>query len=270
MKTILVTGASSGMGYRMAHNLASAGYQVFGAARHVDRMAPLTEVGVIPLQLDVTDETSRTAAVHQLMQRAHRIDAVVNAAGYGSFGAQETVSDEEAKQQFEVNVFGLMALTRLILPYMRKQQSGRIINISSMAGRFSSPMAGWYFASKHALETLSDSLRMEVKRYGIKVILVEPGVVKSRWEAIAMQHLQTSAKGTAYEAQAQEMQHNMDHTYSSKHASDPELIAKTVQKALESKHPRARYLIGYLAKPTVWGMKLLPTAVKDWLIPKFM
>ncbi|USS85792.1 oxidoreductase [Fructilactobacillus myrtifloralis] len=270
MKTVLVTGASSGMGYQIAQRLAQTGYQVFGAARHVERMEPLAAVGVIPLQLDVTKEESRTAVVHQLMERGQRIDAVVNAAGYGSFGAQETVSDAEAKRQFEVNVFGLMALNRLILPYMRTQHAGRIINISSIAGRFSSPLAGWYFASKHALETLSDSLRMEVRSFGIQVILIEPGVVKSRWEAIAMHHLDEAVAGTVYEDQAHAFQQNMDRTYASQHASEPAIIAQTVQKALESKHPRPRYVVGYLAKPIVWLTHWLPTWLQDWLIPQLM
>ncbi|WP_429970426.1 oxidoreductase [Fructilactobacillus sp. Tb1] len=270
MKTILITGASSGMGYQTAERLAKAGYQVFGAARHVEKMEPLKQFGVTPIVMDVTDAESRKQGVQQVLKQAGKIDVLVNAAGYGSFGALENVSETEAKRQFEVNVFGLVELTKLVLPSMKQRQQGEIINISSMAGRFSSPMAGWYFASKHTVETLSDSLRMEMKRFGIEVVLIEPGVIKSSWEGIAMKHLQEASQGTDYAKQAAEMKQKMDKIYASKLASQPVLIAKTIQKAIASRHPKARYLIGFMAKPTVWMNAILPTWLMDKIIPKFM
>lgn len=270
MQTVLITGASSGMGYQTALRLAKDGYQVFGAARNVAKMKPLKEVGVIPIEMDVTDANSRKQGITEIIQQAHKIDVLVNAAGYGSFGAIENVSDEEAQRQFSVNVFGLVALTKLVLPYMKKQHSGKIINISSMAGRFSSPLGGWYFASKHALETISDSLRMEVKRFGIKVILLEPGVVQSAWEKIAMKKLQATSQGTDYDNRATIMKQHLDKIYASKFASHPELIAKTIQKIIVCKHPKSRYLIGFMAKPTVFLYAILPTWLWDKLIPHFM
>lgn len=270
MKTILITGASSGMGYQTALRLAKTGFQVFGAARNVAKMKPLKEFGVVPIEMDVTDDQSRRHGIDEVIRKAHKIDVLVNAAGYGSFGAIENVSDEEAQRQFSVNVFGLVALTKLVLPYMKQQQHGKIINISSMAGRFSSPMGGWYFASKHALETISNSLRMEVKRFGIEVVLLEPGVVQSAWEKIAMKNLQSASQGTDYEKRAATLKQHLDNIYASKFASHPELIAKTIQKIIVSKHPKLRYLIGFMAKPTVFLYACLPTWLWDKLIPHFM
>ncbi|CAJ2230825.1 hypothetical protein FSACADC3378_DKGBJENM_00299 [Fructilactobacillus sanfranciscensis] len=139
-----------------------------------------------------------------------------------------------------------------------------------MAGRFSSPMGGWYFASKHALEIISDSLRMEVKRFGIEVVLLEPGVVRSAWEKIAMKNLQSASQGTDYEKRATTLKQHLDKIYASKFASQPELIAKTIQKIIVRKHPKSRYLIGFMAKSTVFLYACLPTWLWDKLIPHFM
>lgn len=270
MKTVLITGASSGMGLQTAELLAKAGYQVFGAARHVTNLEPLKKIGVTPIIMDVTSQASMEAGVQQIINQTGKIDILINGAGYGSFGSIENVSTTEAQRQFDVNVFGLVALTKLVLPYMEKQHAGKIVNISSMAGRFSSPLAGWYFASKHALETLSDSLRMEVRRFGIKVILIEPGVVKSNWSKIAMTHLLDSSKGTKYEKAAQRMANQTNKIYASHLASQPILIAQTIKRAISTKYPRPRYLIGFMAKPTIFLNSILPTRVTDILIPKFM
>ena len=163
MKIILVTGASSGIGFDAARSLAQKGHRVYGAARRVEKMEPLRAYGVIPLRMDVTDEASMEAGVRSILEAEGRIDILVNNAGYGSFGAIENVPIEEARRQLEVNVFGLARLTQLVLPSMRAQQAGRIIDIASVAGKMNLYFGGWYHVSKFAVESLSDALRMTIR-----------------------------------------------------------------------------------------------------------
>lgn len=202
MKVILLTGASSGIGYESAEVLAKQGHKVYGAARRIEKIKELESQGIIPIKMDITDADSIKDAVKTIIEAEGRIDVLINNAGYGSYGAVEDVSIKEAKKQFEVNIFGLARLTQLVLPYMRKQKCGRIINISSMAGRVATYMGAWYHATKYALEGLSDSLRMEVKDFGIDVVLIEPGAIKTDWGFIAAEHLEESSKGGAYEDSA--------------------------------------------------------------------
>lgn len=171
----LVTGASSGIGAATARTLQSLGHVVHGAARRTDRLADLETEGVHPLALDVTDEASLQAGVAAVLEHSGRIDVLVNNAGYGSYGAIEDVDPAEAQRQFDVNVFGAMRLTQLVLPHMRAQGGGTVVNISSMGGRFHTPLGGWYHATKFALEALSDALRVEVAPFGIDVVVIEPG-----------------------------------------------------------------------------------------------
>lgn len=176
---VLLTGASSGIGYDVAPLLVRYGYTVYGAARRVEKIEELASEGVKTLILDVTDEASMEAAVQQIIDAEGRIDVLINNAGYGSYGAIEDVPIDEARRQFEVNLFGLARLTQLVLPHMRAQGSGRILNISSMAGRITSPLGAWYHATKYALEAFSDALRMEVEEFGIDVVIIEPGGIKT-------------------------------------------------------------------------------------------
>lgn len=162
-KVILLTGASSGIGYQTAESLAKEGHVVYGAVRRTEKMETLKQFGVKPMYLDVTDEESIKSVIDTIIGNEGRIDVLINNAGYGSFGAVEDVDISEAKMQFEVNLFGLARLVQLVLPHMRKQKSGRIINVSSMGGRMTSYFGGWYHATKYALEAFSDALRMEVE-----------------------------------------------------------------------------------------------------------
>ena len=167
-KVILITGASSGIGFTTAKSLAEQGYKVYGAARRVEKMEELKQYGVTPIKMDVTSEESVNEAVEQVIAAEKRIDVLVNNAGYGSYGAVEDVSIDEARRQFEVNVFGLAILTKKVLPYMRQQHSGTIINVSSMGGRLTTYFGAWYHATKYAVEAFSDALRMEVSDFGIR------------------------------------------------------------------------------------------------------
>jgi len=170
-KVALVTGASSGIGKETAKLLVQAGYTVYGAARRVDKMQDLQAIGVKLLAMDVTDDASMVSGVATLLAAENRMDVLVNNAGYGSFGALEDVPLSEARYQFEVNIFGLARLTQLLLPTMRTQRSGTIVNISSIGGKLGEPHGAWYHATKHAVEGLSDSLRMELKQFNIKVVM---------------------------------------------------------------------------------------------------
>ena len=174
-RTALVTGASSGIGEETARRLQGLGYTVYGAARRTGRLEKLAAEGVRPLAMDVTDDASMTAGIARIIEETGRIDVLINNAGYGSYGAIEDVPIDEARRQFEVNLFGLGRLVQLVTPHMRGQKSGTIINISSMGGRLTTPLGGWYHATKYAVEPLSDALRMELKPFGIDVVLVEPG-----------------------------------------------------------------------------------------------
>jgi NAD(P)-dependent dehydrogenase (short-subunit alcohol dehydrogenase family) len=261
MTKILVTGASSGMGYQIATALVQQGYQVYGAARQVTKMP----ANVIPLYLDLTDE----AAIEKMVTQMGPVDMVVNNAGYGAYGAIEDVTLAEARRQFDVNLFGLARLTQLVLPQMRVQGHGRIINIGSMGGRFTTYLGAWYHATKYALEAFTDALRMESKPFGIQVILIEPGGINTPWGQIAADHLVQSAQGGAYAQQAQKAAQQLAATYRSRWLSQPTVIANTVLKAVKRRHPRSRYLVGAGAKPLVLLHTLLPTRSFDWLMVHF-
>lgn len=266
MKIILITGASSGIGYQTAKQLALQGHKVYGAARRVNKITELQSVGVVPLALDITDSASIKTAVSTIIANEGRIDVVINNAGYGSYGAIEDVSLEEARRQFDVNLFGLAELTQEVLPYMRQQHAGRFINISSMGGRLTTYFGAWYHATKYALEAFSDALRMETKPFGIDVSLIEPGGIKTNWGLIAANHLAESAKDGAYATAAKNTAAGMKRQYSGNLMSKPQLISDTISKAVNHRRPRARYLVGFGAKPLVFLHTILPTRTFDWLV----
>ena len=243
-KVILITGASSGMGYDAAQTLARQGHRVYAAARRLELMEPLKALGVVTLRMDVTDETSMQQGVEAVIQSEGRIDVLVNNAGYGFFGAIETVPMEEARRQLEVNVFGLARLTQLVLPYMRQQGSGRIINTSSIAGKMVIYLGGWYNVTKYSVEAFSDALRMEVKPFGIDVVMIEPGAIKTDWGPIAAKHLMDSSAGTAYEATGKRWADNIDWFYHTNALSKPSVITRAISRAVNSRHPKARYCRG--------------------------
>jgi len=243
-KVILITGASSGIGYDAAETLARQGHRVYAAARRLERMEPLKSLGVQVIRMDVTDEESMQEGVRKVIQSEGRIDVLVNNAGYGFFGAIETVPMEDARRQLEVNVFGLARLTQLVLPHMRKQGSGRIINTSSIAGKMVFYMGGWYNVTKYSVEAFSDALRMEMKPFGIDVVMIEPGAIKTDWGIIAAKHLKESSAGSAYETVGTQWADNMDWFYKTNLLSSPHVITKAISQAVNSRHPKARYCRG--------------------------
>ncbi len=255
-KVALVTGASSGIGKDTAKLLVQAGFKVYGAARRVEKMQDLQAIGVKLLAMDVTDEASMVNGVQALLGTENRIDVLVNNAGYGSFGALEDVPLSEARYQFEVNIFGLARLTQLLLPTMRAQQSGRIINISSIGGKLGEPHGAWYHATKYAVEGLSDSLRMELKQFNIDVVIIEPGAIITEWDGIASDNLLKVSGDTAYGALAKKHVAMFKKTY--KFGSLPIVVAKTIVKAATTSKPKLRYATGGGAKFILFFRSILP------------
>ncbi|NUR17742.1 MAG: SDR family NAD(P)-dependent oxidoreductase [Dermatophilaceae bacterium] len=262
-KVALVTGASAGIGESIAVHLVEAGWAVYAVARRVDRMAGLAARGVTTFAMDVTSDEAMVAGVRRVLDEQGRIDALVNNAGYGSYGPVETVPVDEARRQFEVNVFGLARLTQLVIPTMRRQQSGTVVNISSIGGKIYEPLGAWYHATKFAVEGWSDSLRLELAPLGIDVVLVEPGPIVSEWDAIAAEGMLAWSRGTVYEETANRMAAMFRRTYASSQVSGPEAVAEKVLVALEAANPAARYPAGRGARAILTARRLLPDRLMD-------
>ncbi|HEX7339311.1 MAG TPA: oxidoreductase [Rhodanobacteraceae bacterium] len=245
-KIVLVTGASSGIGAATVRRLLADGYTVYAGARRVERMRPLAELGARVLSLDLCNDASMTAAMDTIRTGAGRLDVLVNNAGYGSYGALEDVPISEARRQFEVNVFGLGRLTQLALPLLRAQGHGTLVNVTSVGGKIHEPLGGWYHASKFAVEGLSDCLRMELAPFGIRVIVIEPGAIRTEWGGIACDALRQYSGHTAYAEQADRHARMLVAAGSddTSLASPPEVVAATIGKALRARHPRTRYATG--------------------------
>jgi short-subunit dehydrogenase len=263
-KVAIITGASSGMGKSTAYNLLQQGYKVYGAARRVDRMKDLQAKGMEVVQLDLTQDESIVNAVNTILEREGRVDILINNAGYGSYGSVEEVPLEEAKRQFEVNIFGLARLTQLIIPTMRKQKSGRIVNISSMGGKIYTPFGAWYHATKFALEGWSDCLRLELKSFGVDVVIVEPGGIKTEWGGIAMDNLRKVSGNGPYAEMVNAMIKSNDSNQDK--LTPVEVLGKEIAKAATVSNPKTRYLKGYLAKPLVRMKKWLGDKTFDKIL----
>ena len=253
-RVAIVTGASAGMGKAIVRRLLADGWTVYGGARRVDQMADLAAVGANVGALDVTDDGSMTRFVDSVLSTEGRIDALVNNAGYGSYGAAEDVPLSEARRQFDVNTFGLMRMSQLVLPAMRQQLSGRIINITSMGGRIWSPFGAWYHATKHAVEVLSDVMDFETRPFGIRVVVVQPGGVATEWGGIAADHLRASLKGSAYREKGTLVADVLANTK----GASPDVIARVVSRALNTVRPRRRYAAPFDAKALIFLRWLLP------------
>ncbi|SEL00149.1 oxidoreductase [Parapedobacter koreensis] len=263
-KVVLITGASAGMGKETAKLLAATGYTVYGAARRVEKMKDLEPLGIKTLAMDVTDEASMVSGVEQILAKEDRIDVLVNNAGFGSYGAIEDVPIADAKYQLDVNVFGAARLIQLVLPSMRRSGWGKIINISSIGGKFATPYGGWYHASKFALEGLSDALRNEVKPFGIDVVVIEPGGVKSEWGQLAYDNLIKSSRQSAYRETIDKLAGFLEKA--GEKNVEPMVIAELIREAIEAKRPKFRYVAGYMAKQLVIVRKLLPDRLFDRVI----
>ena len=265
-RVALVTGASSGIGEATARRLRAAGFTTYAVARRVDRMAGLAEEGVHTFAMDVTDDASMVAGVDRIVAENGRIDVLVNNAGYGSYGAVEDVPIDEARRQFEVNVFGLARLVQLVVPHMREQKSGRIINISSIGGKFYEPLGAWYHATKFAVEGFSDSLRLELAPFGIHVVIVEPGPIVTEWNTLSRDNLVEASRGGAYEERAHRVSATMARGDTGWAGSSPDVVAKKIVSAATARRPKIRYPVGKGAGSIVLARRLMPDRVFDAMI----
>lgn len=248
---ILVTGCSSGIGKATARRLVEAGHTVYATARRPETFAELAAAGARTLALDVTDEASMTAAVKAIEAEHGSVGTLVNNAGYGVYGPVEEVPMGDVRREFETNVFGLGRLTQLVLPGMRAAGRGRIVNISSMGGRLVFPTGGWYHASKYAVEAMSDALRVEVAPFGVTVVVVEPGLIRTEFESVASGGLAPEAANGPYAEMRRTSDEVMRQAYRSRAGAPPEAVADVIRKAVEARRPRTRYVVTPAAKAQV-------------------
>jgi short-subunit dehydrogenase len=265
-KVVLITGASSGMGKETALQLIKEGHVVYGAARRESNMQDLVEAGGHAVKLDITDEKQVKDVVEKVISEQGKIDVLVNNAGYAIYGAVEDITIDEARRQFEVNLFGLAAITKSVLPSMRKQKSGAVINISSMGGKMYTPLGAWYHATKHALEGWSDSLRLELKEYGINVVVIEPGIIKTEFDKVMYEPMLERSGNGAYANLTKAVAEGTVKTYKNGSSSPPSVVAKIISRAISSKKPKTRYVVGKMAKPMIWIRKNLGDRVFDALL----
>lgn len=264
-KIILITGASSGIGKETAKELIQEGHTVYCAARSLDKMKDLEQIGGHPVAVDVTKQETISACVDKIIKEQGRIDVLFNNAGFGLYGSVEETTMEDARYQFEVNLFGLASVTQLVLPHMREKKSGTIINTSSVGGKVYTPLGAWYHATKHAVEGWSDCLRLEVKPFGINVVVIEPGFILTSFGSILYEPLlQRSGKGPY-----QKLAHAVAKGIKEQNAntsSPPSVIAKTVLKAVNAANPEIRYAAGKFAKPLIFMRKWLGDNLYDRII----
>jgi NAD(P)-dependent dehydrogenase (short-subunit alcohol dehydrogenase family) len=267
-RAVLITGCSSGIGRATALRLHQAGFPVYATARRPETLADLATAGIATLALDVTDEASMVAAVKRVEADHGAVGVLVNNAGYGLQGPVEEVPLTDARRQFETNVFGPVRLSQLVLPGMRAQRWGRVINISSMGGRFTFPGGGFYHASKHALGSLSDAMRLELASFGVRVVIIEPGPVTSEFGDTAVGTIEPSEgrRPGPYDEFRRALAARYAKAYDGSRASlasPPETVAAVIERAARSARPRPRYVVGLAAKGLVGLRRVLPDRAFD-------
>ena len=269
-KVVLITGASSGMGREAAILLARKGCRVYAGARRVDRMADLAEHGITAIAMDITESADNERAVNQIIDSEERVDVLINNAGFGLYGPVEDIPLDDARYQFEVNLFGLAHLTQLVLPHMRAQGSGRIINVSSMGGRIFMPLGAWYHATKHALEGWSDCLRIETAPFNIQVVLIEPGAIRTEFGDVTATRLKKYCEDTPYKAQAEPFLNMLNDPKAMDRSTEAEVLAKVYAEAALTDKPRRRYVKGALARPLMCIRKWLGDRVYEALLRRML
>lgn len=266
-KVILITGASSGIGKACAGHLASRGYRVFGTWRNASAHK-LANCNIEMLSMNVDDESSVQAAIEDLLEKAGRLDGVVNNAGFALMGSVEDTSIKEAKAQMETNFFGVLRVCRAVLPVMRKQGNGHIINISSLAGVLGLPFSGLYSASKFALEGMTESLRLELRPFGVRVVLIEPGDFNTQLPA-RRRIAKESETNSAYQQKLAQFKSAQEKDESK--APSPEPVAYLVERILKTDTPALRYTVGMLGQRIVVPLKrLLTQRLFEWTLRKVL
>lgn len=241
-KVVLITGCSTGIGRNLAINLIETGYSVVATARKLDSLTDIP--AALKLTLDVTQPESVKSAVSQVIERFGHLDVLVNNAGYAQVGAIEDISDDQVKRMYDVNVFGVMRMIRAIIPQMRKQGAGQIINISSIAGKMATPVNGTYSSTKFAMEAMSDAMRLELEPFNIQVILVEPGAIKTNFDQTVHTHGDEILSNPASPYLPLYRHYQQVSDSMRKQEAGPEVVSKVIRKVMETPKPKARYLAG--------------------------
>jgi NAD(P)-dependent dehydrogenase (short-subunit alcohol dehydrogenase family) len=270
-RAVLITGCSSGIGWATAERLARRGWAVYATARNVEEISPLAQRGCRLLRLDVTDENSMRDAVEEVERIEGAVGVLVNNAGYSQSGAVEEVPMQEVRRQFETNVFGLVRMCQLVLPGMRRQGFGRIVNLSSMGGKLTFPGAGFYHATKHAVEAISDALRFEVRGFGVEVVVIEPGLIRTGFAQTAVDSMgEGSGPYAGFDAGvASTTRENYERGPLAALGGGPEAVAETIERAVSAARPRARYTVTPSARLLISTRRLLPDRVWDALVGLF-
>lgn len=267
-RTVLITGCSSGIGRATAAHLAGRGHRVYATARRPESLADLEKRGCRTLQLDVTDGASIAVAVTTIEDDEGAVDVLVNNAGYGLHGAFEEASIEEVRRQFETNLFGPILLAQKVLPRMREQKWGRIVNVSSMGGRLAFPGGAFYHGTKHALEAVSDVMRFELKPFGIDVVVIEPGLIKTGFGEAATAEMGDEDEGP-YASFNRSLRNTLESAYEgpmSRAATGPEAVAGAIAKAIERRHPRSRYVVPAATRALLVVRRIAPDRVWDLML----
>ncbi len=270
-RTVLITGGTDGLGKAAALLLAEKGYRVFAAGRssekraELDRQASAKKLPLESLELDVCDDGSVNRAVKQVLQKAGVIDVLINNAGVGFMAVVEELKLEDLRRQYETNVFGVLRVTQAVLPHMRERRQGRIVMLSSVAGIMTPPTYGAYSSSKHALEALSNALRLELFPFNVEVVLIEPGYIMTNFQQTAKELAQTYVAGAEASPYARIYAATLSAASSSRKASKttPEDCAGVILHAIEASHPKARYTVTPLAKWAAFGRRVLPDTILD-------
>lgn len=260
-KVIIITGASSGMGKKTAMALIEQGCKVYAGARRLDKMRDLVDLGGLAFAVDVSKDRDLTGFVDNVVKAEGGIDVLINNAGFGLYGTVEDTSLAEARYQFEVNLFGLARLTQLVLPHMRVQRSGRIVNLSSVGGKIYTPLGAWYHATKHAVEGFSDCLRLEVKPFGIDVVIIEPGLIDTNFTHIVSKYAQKNIAESAYKNLITALTETIRNPGKRLPKTDPAVLAQVIARAATEPNPQTRYVKGAMAKSLLF--------VRKWFSDKF-
>jgi NADP-dependent 3-hydroxy acid dehydrogenase YdfG len=267
-RAVLITGCSTGIGRATAEHLAERGWTVYATARRLDSIEDLKERGCRTLALDVTDEASMQAAVHVIEEAEGAVGVLVNNAGYSQSGAVESVSLDDVRAQFETNVFGLLRMCQLALPGMRRQNWGKVVNVSSMGGRLVFPGGGIYHATKYAVEAISDAMRFEVRGFGVDVIVIEPGLIKTAFGETAVERIASGEEGpySDFNTAVASATAGVYEGPLSRLGAGPEAVARAIEKAISRKRPRTRYPVTASARVLLAQHAIMPDRMWDAVI----